>query len=34
MTYRLANHMNPLVPIVYLRGGEPVALSEPKLVEG
>jgi alanine racemase len=33
MTYRLANHLNPLLPRVYLRGGKPVALSEPKLVE-
>ena len=33
MTYSLANHLNPLLPRVYLRGGKPVALSEPKLVE-
>lgn len=34
MTYSLANHLNPLLPRVYLRGGELVALSEPRLVEG
>jgi len=33
MTYSLANHLSPLLPRVYLKGGEPVALSEPKLVE-
>jgi alanine racemase len=34
MTYSLANHLNPLLPRVYLSGGEPVAFSEPRLVEG
>jgi len=34
MTYSLANNLNPLLPRVYLRGGEPVAVSEPRLVEG
>ncbi|MCK4583278.1 hypothetical protein KAU18_08185, partial [Candidatus Bathyarchaeota archaeon] len=34
MTYSLANHMSSLLPRVYLRGGEPVALSESRLVEG
>jgi len=34
MTYSLANHLNPLLPRVYMRGGEPSALSEPRLVEG
>ncbi|MBN2336288.1 alanine racemase [Candidatus Bathyarchaeota archaeon] len=33
MTYSLANHMNYLLPRVYLRDGEPMALSEPRLVE-
>jgi alanine racemase len=33
MTYSLANHLNPLLPRVYLRGGKPMALGEPKLVE-
>ena len=33
MTYSLANHLSPLLPRVYLRGGEPAALSEPRLVE-
>jgi alanine racemase len=34
MTYSLANHMSPLLPRVYLRGGEPAALIESRLVEG
>ncbi len=33
MTYSLMVGLNPLTPRVYLRGGVPVALSEPRLVE-
>ncbi len=33
MTYKLANYMNILTPRVYLEGGNPVAVSEPSLVE-
>ena len=32
MTYSLANHLSPLLPRVYLRGGKPAALIEPRLV--
>jgi alanine racemase len=33
MTYTLMVGMSPLTPRVYYVGGEPVALSEPKLTE-
>ncbi len=33
MTYSLMVGLNPLTPRVYTRGGVPVALSEPRLVE-
>jgi alanine racemase len=29
MTYSILNHLNPCMPRVYFRGGEPVALLEP-----
>ena len=34
MQYSFCVALNPLIPRVYLEGGEPVALSEPRLVEG
>lgn len=34
MTYSLMVGMNPLTPRVYVKSGKPVALYEPKLVEG
>ncbi|MFQ6053815.1 MAG: alanine racemase [Candidatus Bathyarchaeia archaeon] len=34
MTYSFVVGLNPLTPRIYFEGGRPVALSEPKLVEG
>ena len=33
MTYSFCVGLNPLTPRVYLKGGVPVALSEPRLVD-